>query len=627
MIRTRLASLAVPLLTLLAIACSGAEEPSSDIGRLDTTPVDVSGDLSGSDISVIGRDATDEPDVACGALGCACATPESCDDGLCIRGVDGQSFCTVSCDGLCPVSGYACRSVLDGEGAPQQVCLPRAELCVPCGDGQRCGDFATECVTHLDGEFCAAPCGRNGTCQFGSECVEVDGQDVCLPRGGACQECVDPDEDGFGLGLGCLGADCDEESAQRNAGASEVCDGVDDDCDGAVDEGFDLQSDTSNCGGCGVSCNLPYAEESCESGACAIAACEGDWRDCNGDPTDGCEVNVWAADRCGTCALPAVAPGTACGVCAQGLWTCNADGGTDCVGDGGVETLNACGGCTEFGNVLGAPCGPCGLDGLVCAGLERLTCSGSTLGSECGGCRTLDGAVGDPCGTCSRGSLQCSGLDALVCEGDPGPSALNACRGCGTLDGLPGDPCESCPAIEKVCSGLNAVACPDYECCPGATREVTCGSCGTTTEVCGADARWRPSDTCDQPTCCPGASRTRACSECGDQTSYCGPSGEWGGWSSCVLPTCCPGAEDVAACEGCGFTSRVCLPDETWGEWSACNEPACCSGEVQRQACNDCGEQVRTCNAANTWGGWTTCAGDSAGDCGTGECGVTGYCE
>ena len=48
----------------------------------------------------------------------------------------------------------------------------------------------------------------------------------------------DHDGDGF-VNVDYDGDDCDDDRADVNPGAEEVCDGVDNDCDGETDEGFD----------------------------------------------------------------------------------------------------------------------------------------------------------------------------------------------------------------------------------------------------------------------------------------------------------------------------------------------------------------------------------------------------
>lgn len=45
----------------------------------------------------------------------------------------------------------------------------------------------------------------------------------------------------------------------------ESCNDQDDDCDGQIDEGFDISSDDANCGRCGLSCS---ADELCCGGVC-----------------------------------------------------------------------------------------------------------------------------------------------------------------------------------------------------------------------------------------------------------------------------------------------------------------------------------------------------------------------
>jgi hypothetical protein len=72
---------------------------------------------------------------------------------------------------------------------------------------------------------------------------------------------------------------------------AEICNGLDDDCDGVIDNGFDLNTDVNNCGMCGHSCNGMYANASalCVGGQCRMGACAFGYGDANHDPSDGCE--------------------------------------------------------------------------------------------------------------------------------------------------------------------------------------------------------------------------------------------------------------------------------------------------------------------------------------------------
>lgn len=58
-------------------------------------------------------------------------------------------------------------------------------------------------------------------------------------RVGALEErlvCVDEDEDGYGVGIGCLGPDCNDQAPNAHPGGQEACDdSLDNDCDGLVD--------------------------------------------------------------------------------------------------------------------------------------------------------------------------------------------------------------------------------------------------------------------------------------------------------------------------------------------------------------------------------------------------------
>ena len=52
------------------------------------------------------------------------------------------------------------------------------------------------------------------------------------------------------------------ECTKTNAGV-EACDGLDNNCNGTVDEGFNFMTDVANCGGCNVTCSFPFATASC----------------------------------------------------------------------------------------------------------------------------------------------------------------------------------------------------------------------------------------------------------------------------------------------------------------------------------------------------------------------------
>jgi hypothetical protein len=93
----------------------------------------------------------------------------------------------------------------------------------------------------------------------------------------------------------CTGAFVDADKKASNGcecepsnGGTETCDGLDNDCNGIVDDGFDFQNDKDNCGTCNHRCSYPFATASCMNGTCQQGPCLDGFYDRTADP--GCET-------------------------------------------------------------------------------------------------------------------------------------------------------------------------------------------------------------------------------------------------------------------------------------------------------------------------------------------------
>jgi hypothetical protein len=347
-----------------------------------------------------------------------CETGDDCAQlgetgGWCLAAADGAgSFCGGGCDegGACP-DGYSCEALDVGDGVTVEQCVPAEGAACECnlkaireGAGTVCGRsnevgacFGVRACTGVglstcDAPFAAAescnavdddcdgvvddvepqPCERSNThgacaglatCAGGgwlpcsaaepapeicngvdddcdgevdegeadldgdgtADCVDpdVDGDDV--PDGeDLCPTVADPDQadlDGDGAGDACdedidgdgspNGEDCLPEQAAFHPGAVEACDGVDQNCDGAPDDGFD---DTDGDGA--ADCVDPDDDDdgvSDETDLCPLVA-DPDQADCDGDGAgDACDEDddadgVPDVDDCATCD-PGVFPG------------------------------------------------------------------------------------------------------------------------------------------------------------------------------------------------------------------------------------------------------------------------------------------------------------------------------
>jgi Cys-rich repeat protein len=137
----------------------------------------------------------------------------------------------------------------DSQCPTGQVCDPATGTCVPssggcttnaqCGAGKYC--FKATCNQNT-GTCTAVPqacalyydpvCGCNGT-TYGNLCLLMSAKQN-LKHMGACNVTpIDADGDGFTIGQG----DCNDQDASIHPMAPELCDGIDNNCSGIVDEG------------------------------------------------------------------------------------------------------------------------------------------------------------------------------------------------------------------------------------------------------------------------------------------------------------------------------------------------------------------------------------------------------
>jgi len=157
---------------------------------------------------------------------------------------------------------------------------------------------------------------------------------------------VDLDHDGYAA-VADGGPDCDDSNDQIFPSAIEVCNGKDDDCDGLVDEDFDVDLDGYLADAPG--CLALVGVVDCDDGDAAIhpgatEACDGRDDDCNGQVDDTPDADGDGATTCMDCddADPQRAPGLPeicdgvdndCNGQADDPWDADGDGWAPCAGD------------------------------------------------------------------------------------------------------------------------------------------------------------------------------------------------------------------------------------------------------------------------------------------------------
>ena len=327
---------------------------SVDAGALpDTSGEDIQqdGGADAPDVSAVDDVPTTElPKADCpGGSGCECDGHIDCDQGFCIEGAEGKQ-CAKTCVDKCE-PGYNCVSVTSGGGDAINICAPAYDwLCDPCSASSACqkvGLSGAACVDYgAIGAFCGVPCSDDGACPTDYACEEA-----LTIEGGKAQQCVRKDVGGGQGTCTCsqaaakakLATSCWIE-AKNEAGevvgkcagsrfcgvdglsacdgpppAAEVCDGVDNDCNGAVDEETcddDNPCTTDACDATASKCTFTALADgvSCDDGSactqsetCAGSKCVGKALNCDDgnactsntcDVLTGCKVSPVDAAAC-----------------------------------------------------------------------------------------------------------------------------------------------------------------------------------------------------------------------------------------------------------------------------------------------------------------------------------------
>ena len=246
--------------------------------------------------------------------GTPCENYEDCDGLVCVPGPDGN-ICAPFCSGEdCP-AGWTCVQYA-GEMDPTFICVPieavGLALCQPCKAHHECeGPWEMaepRCVGYgVEGDFCSAQCDGDQECPEGYLCkerIDIDGEVFkgCVLASGLCEcsawgvdiasstACVLANEVGS-----CVGErQCTPEGLSECDGVwaeEELCDGLDNDCDGAVDEHLSEGPCTvdNDFGSCPGETLCLEGEYQCDALIPIEEECDNKDNNCDGDVDEGFE--------------------------------------------------------------------------------------------------------------------------------------------------------------------------------------------------------------------------------------------------------------------------------------------------------------------------------------------------
>ncbi len=284
----------------------------------------------------------------------------------------------------------------------------------------------------------------------------------------------DNDDDGWGSdrsgatvscsavpGYVARGGDCDDRDPLISPDAEERCDGLDNNCNGAVDDGAAFSD-----------CSVMNGTAVCDFGGCRIDRCSPGFESCDGMDSTGCERRADADAACGCGGEDCTAFGASCirdladgryrcdvgpPMCTGALRDCDRNPANGCEADTAVERMN-CGGCDI----------PCLADERTCSAGICIMCPPGFIDCDPArpGCETdplFDFAHCGGCGnTCGSGE---------VCEGGTCAVPMSCSAPFAECDGMPGTPCETDTSTDEAHCGGCGRACPPGEFCASSLCE------------------------------------------------------------------------------------------------------------------------------------------------------------
>ncbi len=284
-----------------------------NIGQFDTmeTTMDTGNDMGG--------------EIRDGAFGASCNGNRDCNSGYCIETASGY-VCTKTCVTDCP-EGWDCRTTMVGQDLVS-ICIPAsATLCKPCKLDTQCG--AGHCVEMDNGGYCGLDCKSDDDCPNGYTCqdmkpkedIGVDTVKQCVPKTLSChcnlqtagrqRACERKNE--FGR---CFGYEtCDPEKGWVGCDApephEELCNGMDDNCNGITDEfpkppEYPCQNQVDGVGTCTGAWECKDGQWECHAATPKTEECNYLDDDCDGETdedfknSDGIYMNDTACGNCYT---------------------------------------------------------------------------------------------------------------------------------------------------------------------------------------------------------------------------------------------------------------------------------------------------------------------------------------